>query len=92
MEDLIKLAIEGNWSELFDRLENESPHVFDKVIHNFIINHNNGEFDSKTLFTPEQYEKYRWLGSSKRRIEYYNKIPDEEMTADDWFDLKASAW
>lgn len=90
MDKLIELAVNQEWDKLFDILEKESPRLFDEVMHNFITKQNKGNFDPDELFTKEQKERYRWLESSNRRVEYYNTLSDEDMTDDDWADFKAS--
>ena len=87
---IIQLALERQWTEVFNLLEKEPPRIFDEVIHEYITRTRCDDFGDD--FTDEQREKYRWLGSSERRIECYNKISDEEMTAEDWADLRSSAW
>ncbi|MBE5851175.1 MAG: hypothetical protein E7298_13750 [Lachnospiraceae bacterium] len=90
LDTMMELAKNHEWDDLFDILEKHSPHVFDWVMHTFITKYNKGDFDIDELFTKEQAERFRWLESSARRVEYYNTISDEDMTEDDWADFKAS--
>ena len=91
MDKYVALATNHKWDELFDMLEKESPQVLDDLMDEFITEHNGGEFDEKTLFTKGQADRFRWLQSSERRVEYYNNKTDDEMSANDWADLKSSA-
>ncbi len=89
-DKIIQLAIQKKWDEVFELLEKEPPRAFDECMREYCIRTECDDFGDD--FTEEQHKKYKWLDSSERRIEYYNKLSDEEMTAEDWKDLKASAW
>ena len=85
---VVQLLVENRWDDAFDYLEKERPWLLDISL---------GEFCRRTgcegiddLMRPEQIQRYKWLESSKRRVDYYMQIPDEEMTDEDWADLRAS--
>lgn len=90
IEKIVQLAIENKWDEVFNILEKEPPHVFDRALHEYCIRTACDTFGEN--LTDGQSERCRWLDSSERRIEYYNSIPEDEMTDEDWADFKASAW
>lgn len=95
MDELIKKALAAQWDDVLDVLKSSSPHKYDEFFNVFVCDYHNGECPEDLRnwgMTDEQIELFKWLGSSECRIEYYNKMSDEEMTDEDWFDLKASAW
>ena len=89
MKELIEKAQQNKWDEVFDILENKPPRAYDEFMLEYMAKYNNGNFPD---FDDRLLDSSRWLGSSERRIKYYNSIPEEEMTDADWADLKASAW
>ncbi len=92
---MIEKALAENWDEVLEYLKNSKPQVYDSFFDTFICDYKNGEYpdDLKEWgMTETQKELMRWLDSSERRTEYYNSIPEDEMTDYDWADLKASAW
>lgn len=89
IKELIEKAKLNKWDEVFDVLENEPPRMYDTFMREYILKHNNGEYPD---FDDRLQERSRWLDSSERRTEYYNNIPEDEMTDEDWDDFKASVW
>ena len=90
MEELLKLAIDGKWNAVLEKLKDESPLTLDRFIGEYCRATNCDDFGDN--FTKEQRHLLRELSSSDRRVEYYKKIPIEEMTDEEYADYKASAW
>lgn len=89
LDELIKKAQSEEWDVIFDELEKEPPQIFDTFMREYICEHNNGEYPD---FEDQIQERIRWLDSSKRRLEYYNSIPEGDMTDYDWSDFRTCTW
>lgn len=90
IEKLFELADAGSYDELMDALEAMPPRMLMRFAESFEKKGKNIFEDLIDDFTEAQKERMHWLGSSEREREYLMSIPDEEMTDEDWFDLRAT--
>ena len=90
MDDLIKLALDGDWDAVINRLSSESPLTLDRFVTEYCNRTDCDDFGDN--FTEEQRKAFTMLSSSDRRVEYYKHIPVEKMTAEEYSDFKSSSW
>ncbi len=90
MEEIVNLALNGKYDEAFSELEKLPP----RAMHEFWAGVNANEQDVIDDFymhmSKEQGDKLSWLCSSRRITKYILSIPEEEMTDQDWADLRAA--
>ncbi len=86
-EIAVQMLIENRFDEALDLFEKERPWLMDKVLDEYF---KNSDEDLFALLATDKYERLSWLESSKRRVEYYQQISDDDMTDEDWADLRAS--
>lgn len=87
---LVDLAASGQYDELMDELEKMPPRMLMRFAHAFAKTGKDPFEDLVDHFSEEQRKRFHWLDSSERARKYFSKIPDEEMTKEDWFDLRAT--
>ena len=91
LDELVKLANAGAYDELLGALEKLPPRMMVRFGRAFAAQGKDTYDDLIVYFTDEQRKRLKWLDSSEREREYLMAIPDEEMTDEDWFDLRAQA-
>lgn len=106
MDRVLKLAVEKQYDKMMDELENLPPralYVLAKLMIAKMGEEYFGDFldimsghgvdagiTVENEVSEEQVERYKWLNSTKREREYLMSIGEENMTAQDWFDLRAT--
>lgn len=90
MNELIEMALSGRYDEMLDILEKMPPRMLDRFCNLFCKDGHDVYYDLEEHFTDKQLEKFKWLASTERAREYLMAIPDEKMTDQDWFDLRAT--
>ena len=91
-KEVTDLFESGKYIELLQLLEEMTPRTYSEVFVYLV----NSQYEEKRIevfevlfdnLSTEQYKKLRWLGSSER--EYLMSIPEDELTDQDWADLRA---
>lgn len=88
IEAVIKLLEEEKWDDALAIFENIRPWQIDEALGEFV--HRTNYDDLSDLMSEDQWYRLKRLCCSERRCEYYMNIPDEEMSDEDWADLRAS--
>lgn len=88
MDNIMELAINGEWDRVIDYFFDKSPVKFDEFMNDYIVNHNNGEYPPPNI-TDEQLIGLKRLSGKDHRLEYYSKINEDDMTDAEWADFKS---
>ncbi len=90
MEEIVNLALNKKYDEAFSELEKLPPRAMNEFADRMNAK---DEYALDNLYmhlSKEQNEKFHWLSSSRRVTKYILSIPEEEMTDQDWADLRAA--
>lgn len=106
MDKVLKLALEKKYDEMMDELENLPPRALYGLAKLMIAKMGEDYFGgfldimsghgvdegitAENEVSEEQVERWKWLNSTKREREYFMSIDEENMTAQDWFDFRAT--
>lgn len=101
IDKIYDLAISRKYDEMMDELEKLPRRAVDALIKKMILG--KGEdytdvFFNETMFgygdkrevSEEQVKRWKWLNSTQREREYLMSINEEDMTDQDWADLRAT--
>ena len=101
IDKIYDLAIGKKYDEMMDELEKLPRRAVDVLIRKMIAE--KGEdytdkffydtmegFGEENDVSIEQIERWNWLNSSQREREYLMSINEEDMTDQDWSDLRAT--
>ena len=101
IDKIYELAIGKKYDEMMDELEKLPRRAVDVLIRKMIAE--KGEdytdkffydtmegFGEENDVSIEQLERWKWLNSTQREREYLMSISEEDMTDQDWFDLRAT--
>lgn len=84
-----ELYEKGEYVKVLEALEKLPPRDF-KELFISLVNTYEDVFEVLNMnLSEEQWKKLLWLDSSEREREYLLSIPEEEMTEQDWNDLRA---
>lgn len=88
--ELYAMVMKKEYNAVLDELERLPPSVLNEFAEEFIKHNQNAGDDFIDRLSDEQYERFKYLGSSERQRKYFMRIPDDKMTEKDWAELRAT--
>lgn len=89
-KQLYEQAINKNYDLVLNELEKLPPRAINEFAEEFRKHKKEAGSDFLDQLSDEQYDRFRELSSTQRERDYFMSIPDEEMTDQDWADLRAT--